>query len=86
GITAGRGFIALASVIASGWNPYIIAGVCVLFAAFDGLALRLDILKLGITIPYPFFRMLPYAMTILVLLASRKITVPRALGLPYKRE
>ncbi len=85
GITAGRGFIALASVIASGWNPYLIVGVCLLFAGVDGLALRLDIIAPWLQVPYPFFRMLPYILTIVVLVASRRITVPRALGVPYKR-
>jgi len=89
GITAGRGFIALATVIISGWNPYFVTGMCFFFAAVDGLALRFDILQYyGLVprvLPYPFFRMIPYILSIIVLLVRKRLTVPKALGVPYKK-
>jgi len=91
GITLGRGWIAVALVIFSSWNPlYAIAG-----AYFFGMmgTLNSTFQSIGFyAIPADFFRMLPYTLTILVLTifsytkSKKKFGVPAALGQPYSRE
>ena len=65
GITAGRGWIAVALVIFAFWNPIKALGGAYLFGIALALELRLQILGLEIS-PY-FLKMLPYILTILVL-------------------
>jgi len=84
GMTAGRGFIVLAVVIAAGWDPVKAAAICFIFGFSEALSLRLQILGLGI--PYPFLFMIPYALTILILILRRKVFVPKALCVPYTKE
>lgn len=67
-MVAGRGYIAVAATIFGGWNP---AGVFVgslLFGLAQSLQIRLQVFK----IPVQFVQMLPYIVTILVLMLSRK--------------
>lgn len=84
GMTAGRGFIALATTIVSGWDPVKVLFICLLFGIADAFQLRLQIA--GVGIPYSFLMMIPYILTIIILAAKGKVYVPKALGLPYKRE
>ena len=65
GITAGRGWIAVALVIFAFWDPIKALGGAYLFGLALALELRLQILGLEIS-PY-FLKMLPYVLTILVL-------------------
>ena len=65
GITAGRGWIAVALVIFSFWHPVKALGGAYLFGIALAMELRLQILGLEIS-PY-FLKMLPYVLTILVL-------------------
>ncbi len=85
GMTAGRGFIALAVVIFGRWQP-----VKIFFASlFFGIAnaLQFQFQALGSAIPYQFFLMLPYVLTLLVLVfAGAKIGAPAELARPYRRE
>lgn len=89
GITAGRGWIAVALVIFSGWNPaYALLGAFA-FGGLDIVGFRLQ--KSGLTVSQYLIDMLPYAVTILVLILgsvrkSGKLHVPEALGEPYFRE
>jgi ABC-type uncharacterized transport system permease subunit len=85
GMTAGRGFIALAVVIFGGWRP----GGIVLAALFFGLAsaLQFRLQARGIPIPYPVFLMFPYLVTLAVLaFATGRSPGPADLGRPYRRE
>jgi simple sugar transport system permease protein len=85
GMTAGRGFIALAIVIFGRWRP---AGL-VLAALFFGLAsaAQFRLQARGIALPYPVLLMLPYVVTLLVLtLAAGRARAPADLGRPYRRE
>jgi simple sugar transport system permease protein len=85
GMTAGRGFIALAVVIFGGWR----AGGAVLAALFFGgaIALQFRLQARGAGIPYPVFLMLPYLVTLLVLaVAAGRARAPADLGRPYHRE
>jgi simple sugar transport system permease protein len=84
GMTAGRGFIAMALVIFANWNPlWIIAGA-VLFGGAEALQLQLQAQGIGVS---PFLMsMVPYLLTLLVLLVlgwRRRLAAPAALGRGY---
>jgi len=85
GMTAGRGFIALAVVIFGRWSA---SGV-VLAALFFGLAnaLQFRAQAQGFDIPYPLFLMFPYVVTLTVLaFVAARARAPGNLGTPYHRE
>lgn len=91
-ISAGRGFIALANVAFSNWNPLTAVLGSLLFGFFDVLSLYLPI-KLGAVYGVAFssqnnlFLTIPYIMTLAtVALISRRIRMPRSLGQPYVKE
>ncbi|SDB04976.1 nucleoside ABC transporter membrane protein [Desulfonatronum thiosulfatophilum] len=82
GLTAGRGWIAVALVIFSFWRPGRAVFGAYLFGGVMAFQLRLQ--ATGTDIPSSFLLMLPYALTILVLVAStmtgRGSAAPAALG------
>jgi simple sugar transport system permease protein len=84
-LTAGRGWIAIALVYFGQWNPYRVLAGALLFGGVNALQLRLQ--AQGATLPFQFMLMLPYVLTILVLLGiSREGRGPAALCVPYRRE
>ena len=75
-MVAGRGFMALAANIFGGWNPVgsFLASLVFAFAQ----AIRIN---LSINIPDQFLQMLPYILTLLVLVGvGRKVKGPEAAG------
>jgi simple sugar transport system permease protein len=85
GMTAGRGFIALAIVIFGRWRPWGIFFASLFFGCAN--ALQFQFQALGLDLPYQFFLMLPYLLTLLVLVFfTRKNHGPAALGKAYRRE
>jgi general nucleoside transport system permease protein len=78
GMSAGRGFIALAAIIFGNWKPKRVAVACLLFAAAETLQIRLQGLQL---IPSQFVEMIPYVLTIVALagVVGRAVP-PSALG------
>jgi general nucleoside transport system permease protein len=80
GMTAGRGFIALAIVIVGRWNPFGALLAALAFGTATALQFRFQ--ALGLTaVPYQFFLMLPYVLTILAAAVfSRRGGAPAALG------
>lgn len=85
GLISGRGFICIALVIVGGWNPLRCLIGALLFGAIDAFQFRLQ--NLGLDIPYQFFLILPYLVSILALFfVARKAIGPAALTLPYRRE
>lgn len=86
GITAGRGWIAVALVIFARWRPSLALGGALLFGIANALQFRIQALNIE-AIPYELLLMLPYVLTILVLLRTvRRAEAPAALGVPYVKE
>ena len=81
---AGQGFISIAAVIFGKWTPHGAYGACLLF----GFAQALTVLLGGgnSIIPSPILAMLPYVLTIvmLVLFVGRAVA-PKASGRPYEK-
>lgn len=85
GMTAGRGFIALAIVIFGRWRPLGVLLAALFFGFASALQFRLQ--ARGSGIPYPVFLMFPYLVTLGVLaLASARAHPPADLGRAYTRE
>ena len=78
GMSAGRGFIALAAVIFGRWAPRRVAVACLLFAAAETAQIRLQ--GTG-AVPSQFVEMIPYVLTIVALVGVvGRATPPAALG------
>jgi simple sugar transport system permease protein len=82
GMSAGRGFIALAIVIVGRRSAWGILGAAMFFGL--ATALQFHFQALGLHVPFQLFLTLPYVLT-LVVLAARigRSTAPAALGQPY---
>lgn len=84
-MTAGRGYIALAIVVLGKWNPYGVLGGALIFGIADALQLRLQ--TMGVGIPHQVLLMIPYILTILVLIGfAGGATAPNWLARPYPEE
>ena len=90
-ITGGRGWIVVALVIFSMWNPARAVLGAILFGGINAVQFRLQ--AGGTTIPSAYLNMAPYLMTILVLVVmtwwealSHRVGAPAALGKAYMRE
>ena len=81
GMTAGRGFIAIALVIFSKWHPLRAIAGALIFGGAEALQLQLQARGADIS---PFLLdMIPYLLTLLVLLAwggTRRLAAPAGLG------
>lgn len=81
----GRGWICIALVVFGSWRPGKALLGAILFAAFDAYQVRLQQVSGGI-VPYQVFLMMPYALSILALIAvARRATYPKALMIPYQK-
>ena len=87
GMTAGRGWIALALVVFATWRPWrVLAGAYL----FGGVTLaQFQAQAMGIDVPSQYLSMLPYVATIVVLaIISRdaaviKLNAPASIGKPF---
>ncbi len=83
-MTAGRGYIALATVILGRYNPGGVFLASLLFGVATGAQIRLQ--ALGVQLPMQLLAMLPYVITLLALLATaRRSREPESLAVPYIR-
>jgi simple sugar transport system permease protein len=83
GVTAGRGWIAVALVFFARWRPMRALWGALLFGLADALQFRIQALG-SEDLPYEFLLMLPYVLTLLVLLQrTERSEAPSALGIPY---
>lgn len=89
GMTAGRGFIALAALILAKWQPVPVLLACLFFGFTEALTIPLASYKLasGDPIPTQFVQIIPYVLTIIVLAGFIGLSrAPKALGIPYRKE
>lgn len=85
GMVNGRGWICVALVIFASWKPGKALLGALLFAGLEAMQVRAQ-LSSGAVIPYQFFLMLPYVMSILAMIVmARKAKYPQALLVPYRR-
>jgi simple sugar transport system permease protein len=75
GMTAGRGFIALAAIIFGRWDPKRAGLACLLFAAAETFQIRLQGSQ---ALPSQFVEMIPYVLTIVALAGVVGRAVPPA--------
>lgn len=79
GMTAGRGYVAVAIVVLGRWHPGGIALGALLFGVATALQFLLQ--SLGLDAPYQLFLMLPYLLTLLALAAAvGRVRAPADLG------
>lgn len=79
GMSAGRGFIAIAIVVLGRWHPLGVAAAAVVFGAAS--ALQYFFQAMGWSLPYQAFLVLPYVLTLLGLAGiAGKATAPASLG------
>jgi simple sugar transport system permease protein len=90
-LTGGRGWIVIALVIFAMWNPGRAFLGALLFGGINAVQFRLQ--AAGTNIPASFLNMLPYIMTVVVLVImtwwealSKRLGAPSALSVPYMRE
>ena len=84
-MTSGIGFIAVALVYFGAWRPLGVLGGALLFSMVNSLQLWIQVL--GIPIPSEIAVMMPYVLTILVLVVTvSRVRAPSALTRPFERE
>ena len=87
GMTAGRGWIALALVVFATWKPWRLLAGAYLFGAVTLAQFQAQ--ALGLAVPSQLLSMLPYLATIVVLtlisrdVATIRLNAPASLGKPY---
>jgi simple sugar transport system permease protein len=84
-MTSGLGFIAVALVYFGAWRPWGVLGGALIFSMVSSLQLRLQVE--GVPIPSDIAVMMPYILTILVLVISvSRVRAPSALTKTFERE
>jgi simple sugar transport system permease protein len=84
-MTSGMGFIAVALVYFGAWRPLGVLGGSLLFSMVNALQLWMQVE--GVPIPPDLAVMMPYVLTILVLMVTvSKVRAPSALAKPFERE
>ncbi len=89
GMTAGRGWIALALVVFATWKPWrLLIGAYI----FGGVAImQMNLQAIGVKLPGQFFNMMPYLATIIVLVfissnkLRLKLSAPASLNVPFEK-
>ncbi len=85
GMINGRGWICIALVIFASWRPGKALLGAFLFAGIDAFQVRAQ-LSSSARIPYQFFLMLPYFLSIVAMIVmARKARYPKALLVPFRR-
>jgi simple sugar transport system permease protein len=80
GMSAGRGFIAIAIVVLGRWKPLGVAAAALLFGAANSLQTLFQAMGWQ-NVPYQLFLAVPYVLTLLVLAgASARSAAPAALA------
>jgi simple sugar transport system permease protein len=82
-IISGQGFIAIAAVIFGKYRPGNTVLACMLFGFCKSLSLSLGNPKFGLSVSVHLLNMIPYVITLLVLLFIGKSHAPAASGKIY---
>jgi general nucleoside transport system permease protein len=81
GMTGGRGYLALASLIVARWNPLFAALACLAFGAAEAFELRLQ--AFGVPVSSYVVQMAPYLIALVVLAGlGRTSRMPASIGQP----
>ncbi len=90
-MTGGQGWVAIAMVIFATWNPLRAVAGAFLFGGLTALQFYFQAVGMEL-VPAFVLRLLPYALTIAVLVVVQRgrdrasVAGPAALGLPFRRE
>ena len=85
GMINGRGWICVALVIFASWKPGKALIGALLFAGLEAMQVRAQQVA-GAAIPYQFFLMLPYLLSIVAMVfMARRARYPQALLVPFRR-
>ena len=85
GMSAGKGFIALAAVIFGAWHPIGAFGAALVFGFADAIQSLLSIL--GVDVPPQVLNSVPYIVTIIVVAGVvGRVRGPAAAGQPYDQD
>ena len=83
GMTAGRGYLALAAIIVGCWRPWPVLLACLAFGAAEAFSLRVQLFALPVS-SY-VVQMLPYGLALLVLAGlGRAASLPAAAGTTFR--
>ena len=83
GMTAGRGFLALAIMIFGAWKPLQAAAAALFFGFAQAIASQLQADKV-VAIPQQIINTLPFVLTLVVLaVAAGRVRAPAAEGVPF---
>ncbi|OAX50090.1 ABC transporter permease [Paenibacillus sp. AD87] len=81
---SGQGYIAIAAMIFGKWNPIGAFGAAVFFGFSQAIRNYVQLFEWSQSIPQEIIYMLPYLLTIIVLVAAvGRSSAPSALGEPY---
>lgn len=84
GMTGGRGYLALASLIVGRWTPWGAALACLAFGAAEALELRMQ--AFGVPVSSYIVQMVPYLIALAVLAGiGRSSRMPASIGQPLPR-
>jgi simple sugar transport system permease protein len=84
GMSAGKGYIAMAAVVCGRWRPVGATLACLLFGASGALGAALE--RSGIAVPSQVVSTLPYVLTIVAVAGLMgRARSPAALGVPYEK-
>ncbi|MBL0375197.1 ABC transporter permease [Rhizobium sp. KVB221] len=89
GMSAGKGFIALAALVFANWKPKNILLTCLLFGFLDSLSIAFQgkTIPLIGAVPVQLWTALPYILTVILLAGFiGKAIPPKASGNPYVKE
>jgi general nucleoside transport system permease protein len=85
GMTSGRGYLALASLIVARWNPWGAAVACLVFGVAEAFQLRLQ--SYGLPVGSYIVQMAPYLIALAVLAGlGRSSKLPAAIGQPLQND
>jgi ABC-type uncharacterized transport system permease subunit len=87
GMTGGRGWVSIALVIFSGWNPLAAVGGSLIFGFFDTLQYWVSASLGASLLPAQLPRMIPYLVTVIALaIYGKRGRGPADAGKPYVKE